>query len=424
MSMRDNGVVITGLAVHGPLGDTGDGFLAALLAGQSAITTWRSLDMSRSPAKIGGDFGDFDIMAKIRLQAASLAPDAGRALRRLAAPAPWSVRHTLSMALAAWQDAGAPDVAPERIAVIVGGQHINSNYIHRTSLQFLEEPEWIEAQCALQGLDTHHAAAVSELIGARGPLYTIGGACASGIHATRAAMREIQAGLADVAIVIGAIADLAPPDLHSLALMGALSTSRFAATPERASRPFDQDRDGFLPAHGGAVLVIESAAHASARAARSYADLLGAAVTADGSHLPQPTVDGQSRAMRLALGEARLAPGEVGLVSAHATSTAMGDSVELASIAEVFGAAADGLPVVATKAMTGHCLWSAALVETIAALLQVRAGRLHPAVNLDRPIAHFGLGLGAQRPHGPIIMKNAFGFGGINGVMILRANLP
>ena len=101
----------------------------------------------------------------------------------------------------------------------------------------------------------------------------------------------------------------------------------------------------------------------------------------------------------------------------------MGDTVELASIAEVFGAAADGLPVIATKAMTGHCLWSAALIETVAAVLQVRAGVLHPALNLDRPIPHGALALAAAQARSPIIMKNAFGFGGINGVLILRANV-
>lgn len=424
MFMPADPVAITGLAVHTPLGDTPALFVDALLAGRSAIGPWVSLDMSRSPAKIGGDMQALDIMAKIRAQAEKLDPIQRRLLRRLAAPAPWSVRHSLSMAMAAWQDAGISAADPARIAVVVGGQHINSNYIHTTSLQFAQEPEWIEAQCALQGLDTHHAAAVSELIGAQGPLYTIGAACASGVHAIRAAAMEIRAGLADIAVVIGAVADLAPPDLHSLALMGALSTTRFAATPARASRPFDADRDGFVPAHGGAVIVLEAAAHAAARGARQYGSLLGAGISSDGSHLPQPTLGGQTRAMRLALAEAGILPAEVGLVSAHATSTPIGDTVELASILDAFGQSANGLPVIATKALTGHCLWSAALVETVAALLQVRAGRLHGAPNLDTPIEHGGLSLTAAAPRGPVIMKNAFGFGGINGVLVLRADMP
>lgn len=421
--MASNPAVISGLAVHTPIADTQADFIDALLAGRSAITAWRGLEMGSSPARVGGDLSCLDIMAKLRTQAAALPPLQAKRLRRLAAPAPWSVRHSLSMALAAWQDAGSPRALPERIAVIVAGQTINSRYIQETAVRYTQEPDWIDAQFSLQSLDSHHAAVVSELIGACGPLYTVGAACASGVHALRAAHHEILSGEADIAIIVGAIADLAPADLHSLSMMGALATDP-AIAPSEASRPFDAARTGFVPSHGGAAIVLESAQHAAARGASIHGQLLSTAVSSDGSHLPQPTIHGQARTIRRALTTAGITTGDVGLISAHATSTSTGDPVELASILDVFAEAPPGLPVIATKGWIGHSLWSAALIEIVAALLMVQVNRLHRPANLTDPIAHGGLDLFAQAPRGPIIVKNAFGFGGINATVVLRGTSP
>ena len=419
-------VVVTGMSVNTPLGDSLEAFLEGLLAGRSALSKWKALDVSRCYAKVGADLSGYDTEAKLRSLEGRVPAEVFARARRLLPRIPWTTRLTVLMSLDAYLDAGLFEagVAPERTAALVAGHNINFNYQYQNRLQFADEPDFMDALLALQGLDTDHAGCVSEVLGILGPIYTVGAACASGNAALRAAVDEVRHHDVDAALVAGAVLDFSPVELHAMALMGAISFQSFNDDPPKASRPWDRRREGFVPAHGGGVLVVERLASARRRGARIYAEVLGVEAGSDGNHLPQPSEEGQVRLMRRLLDRCGLDPTEVDYVSAHATSTPLGDETEIRSLKRVFGPHAYALKVNAPKSILGHTCWAAPVVESVAAILQMRAGRLHPTINLDEPDPEVDLdvcrGPGAVEFAARVCMKNSFGFGGINCVSLLR----
>ncbi len=260
-------------------------------------------------------------------------------------------------------------------------------------------------------------------LGLRGPIYTVGAACASGNAALRCAIDEVRYHDVDCAIVVGAVLDFSPVELHAMALMGAITFTSFNDEPTRACRPWDTRREGFVPAHGGGALVVESLTSARRRGATIYAEVLGVEAGSDANHLPQPSEDGQARVMTKLLRQCGVAPEQVDFISAHATSTPLGDLTEIRSIKRVFGDHAPALKLNAPKSLLGHTCWSAPTVETIAAVLQMRAGKLHPSINIDDldPEVDLDICRGTTAVDWPvnILMKNSFGFGGINCVSLL-----
>jgi 3-oxoacyl-(acyl-carrier-protein) synthase len=418
-------VVVTGMSVNTPIGDTLDGFYEALMAGRSAVTEWKAFPTDRVYSKVGGDLSGYDIASKVASLAARIPPDVHKRLVRLAARVPWTTKLSMLLAVEGWVDAGLfdADYDPHRLAVIVAGHNLNALYQYQSRIQFDEEPDFIDGMTSLYSLDTDHAGCVSEVLGARGAIYTIGAACASGNVTLRSAVDEIRHHGAHAALVVGAVLEFAPIDVHAMALMGAISCQSFNTEPSRASRPYDVRREGFVPAHGGATLVLEELGAAMRRGARIYAEVLGCAANSDGCHLPQPSEDGQTRVMARLLEECGVQAHDVNYVSAHATSTPLGDLTELRSIRNVFGRHARKLKINAPKSILGHTCWSAPTVETVAALLQMQAGRLHRSINIDE--LDPGVDLDVCRD-GPIdhrvrvLLKNSFGFGGINAVSLWR----
>jgi len=306
---------------------------------------------------------------------------------------------------------------------VVAGHNLNALYQFNSRVQFEEEPDFIDGMTSLYSLDTDHAGCVSEVLQTRGPIYTMGAACASGNVALRTAIDEIRHHGAQTALVVGAVLEFAPVDVHAMAIMGAITFQSFNDEPARASRPYDTRREGFVPAHGGATLVLEDRDAAERRGARIYAEVLGCAANSDGNHLPQPSEDGQARVMTRVLADAGLRVDEVDYVNAHATSTPLGDLTELRSIKRVFGDHAPHLRINAPKSMLGHCCWSAPTVETVAGLLQMQAGRLHPSINIDELDPEVDLDVCRNGPvdhHVRVMLKNSFGFGGINCVSLWR----
>jgi 3-oxoacyl-(acyl-carrier-protein) synthase len=421
----DTRVVVTGMSINTPIGDTLDAFREALMAGRSAVTQWKAFPTDRVYSKVGGDLSAYDVDAKIASLKGRVPSDVRRRLSKLAARVPWTTKLSMLLAADGWADAGLFDVDydPHRTAVIVAGHNLNALYQYRTRVQFDEEPDFIDGMTSLYSLDTDHAGCVSEVLGARGPIYTMGAACASGNVTLRAAVDEIRHHGAQAALVVGAVLEFAPIDVHAMALIGAISYQSFNSEPSRASRPYDVRREGFVPSHGGATLVLEELRAAVRRGARIYAEVLGCVANSDASHLPQPSEDGQTAAIRRLLDECGMPPREVDYVSAHATSTPIGDLTELRSIENVFGAHARSLKINAPKSILGHTCWSAPTVETVAALLQMQARRLHPSINIDE--LDPGVRLNVCRD-GPIdhdvrvLLKNSFGFGGINAVSLWR----
>ncbi len=423
--MSSKRIVISGMSINTPLGDTLPGFLEALLAGRSAIKRWRFFDNSSVYSKVGADLSDYDVKAKLKAIEPQIEPDMYKRLRRLVPRAPFSTQLSLLLTALAWQNAGlaANVIDPTRIGVIVAGHNINSNYNFINRTQFDQEPDFIDGMLALHNLDTDHAAICSELAQARGAIYTVGAACASGNVALRCAIDEISVHDLDMVFIVGSALDMAPMDLHAMAILGAISYQSFNDAPYAASRPFDTRREGFVPAHGGAVLVVESLESAMRRGARIHAEVLGSEANADANHLPQPSAEGQTRVMTRLLKRTGVAPEDIDYVSAHATSTPLGDLTELRSIKAVFGKHATKLKINATKSMLGHTCWAAATVESVAAILQMNCGKLHPSINVDNLDPEIDLDVCLARPVEKdvrIFMKNSFGFGGINAVSLFK----
>jgi 3-oxoacyl-(acyl-carrier-protein) synthase len=416
-------IAVTGMAINTPLGDSLEAFREGLLAGRSAVSRWKQFADEPIYSKVGADLSDYDLPRAVQALEGRLPPEMHRRLRHLAARVPWSTQLSTLLASHAWLDAGLDRAAPapEKVGVVVSGHNISSGFSHRNYQEFVREPDFIDGMFFLHALDTDHAGCVSEVLAARGPIYTVGAACASGNVALRSAADEIRGHGVEVAVVVGPVMDLSPVDLHAMALMGAISYESFNDAPAVASRPFDVRREGFVPAHGGGVLVLEDMDAARRRGARVHAELLAAEAGSDGSHLTQPSQEGQTRVMRRALEQARLRPEQIDYVSAHAASTPLGDQVEARSIKEVFGPHVARLKVNAPKSLLGHTCCAAAVVETVAAILQMNAGVLHPSINIDELDPENDLDVCRGRPVAhPVryFMKNSFGFGGINAVSV------
>lgn len=413
-------VVVTGMATINPLGDQLETYLEALLAGRSGIGPWRTLDARHLECRVGGDLGDYDTSAAFARLRPRLPASMARGAQRLMRATNFSARLTMLTALDAWCDAGLSgvDVDPWRVSVPVGGHNVNSRYIAGNAARYREDPDTMDALAGIHGLDTNVAGCVAEALQARGPTMTLGGACASGNLALRAGWRDITSGEADIAVVAGAPFDMTEMDVHASATLSAVVVDpALQEDPTRASRPFDVKRAGFVPSHGAATIVLESLDHARARHARIHAELLGVYANGNGSHLPTPSWEMQARLVRALLDATGVPTEQVDYVNCHATSTPLGDGEESRALREVFRAHAARLRVNAPKSMLGHTCWAAPLVETIGGILQMQVGRLHPSINVDTQDPAIGLDVcreGAVDCDAQVMLKNAFGFGGIN----------
>jgi 3-oxoacyl-(acyl-carrier-protein) synthase len=420
VGQREKRIVITGMSIATPIGDELDTYYANLVAGKSAITNWRFFDQANVYSKIGGDLTGYDFEAKLARLKAKLPAEMFKRLRGFVKKAPFSTKFSALCAADAWADAGFSGVEfePTEGSVLVGGHNLNENYLIQNYRVFEhEDPDYIDPMAALHMLDTDHAGSVGEVVGWKGALYTMGGACASANVALRAAIDEIKHHDHRAVMLVGSVLEFSPMGVHAMGLMGAITIHSYNDTPAIASRPYDTKREGFVPSHGAGALVLEDLDSALARGAHIYAEVLGCTATSDGSHLPAPSTDGQARTITRLLGRAGIKPEQVDFVCAHATSTPLGDISEATAIKRVFGDHAKRLKVNAPKSMLGHTCWSAPVVETIAGLLQMKYGKLHPSINIDEIDPEIGLFVcpnEAVEHRIEIMLKNSFGFGGIN----------
>jgi 3-oxoacyl-(acyl-carrier-protein) synthase len=412
------------MGVVSVLGDSPETFYASLVAGRSGISQWKCPRDDRHYSRIGGDLSDFEIAAYLERNAARYPADQAARCLSLMRAAPRVGRLVAAAALQAWHDAALPgDVHQTRIGHVLGGHNLNMGYIVENTLTFhQEEPDYIEPLYGLHCLDTDVLSATSELVGLKGPMFTVGGACASGNLALISAVDLLRAGRADVMLASGAPIELEPVGLHSWALLDAISTRSFNDSPERASRPFDSLREGFVPSEGAGAIILETLATARARGAHIHAELLGASGTSDASRLTRPDLDGQRRAMCSALDDGGVSTDEVDYINAHATSTPLGDAVEVAAIKAALGSRAHRIAVNSTKSMIGHCLTAAGVVELIATILQMSHGVVHPTINQEQPDPDLDLDFvpnQAREAQIDIAMSNSFGFGGINSSIVV-----
>jgi len=418
-------VVITGMGAVTCLADNIPEFWSKLVEGRSGITNWKDMD-KRVECRVAGDMSDFDLDDHLGRVGANYPAELTKAARRVLRVTPNSGRLTATAALQAFVDAdlhsgsGGPD--PDRIGHVLAGHNFNTPSITENSRTFMDEPEFIDPLFGMVNLDTDVVGVVCELLGLRGPSYMVGGACASGNLAALSGLDMIRAGRADAVVVTGGPVCMDPLVVHSWVIIEALTFKSFNDEPSKASRPFDARREGFVPSEGAAAVVIESLASARRRGATVYAELLGGAAASDANRQTRPHQDGQERAMRGALADAGVDAGQVDYVNAHATSTPLGDAVEVAAVKAVLGEHALSTPMNATKSMIGHSLTSAGVIELVATTLQIEHGILHPTINQETEDPELGLDFvpnHAREYRVDTAISNSFGFGGINSCLVV-----
>ena len=407
-------IVVTGLGATTPVGGTATETWEAVMAGQSGVRLmpfdW--VETYQLPVKIAATIKQPPLEVLTKVETRRLDP-AGQ--------------YGLIAARDAWADAGTPEVDPERLGVVMGSGIGGVNTL-------LDQWDTLKEKGARRVfplavpmlMPNGPAAAVSLELNARAGAHTPVSACASGAEAIGYAMEMIRSGRADVVVAGGTEAAMHPMPIAGFAAMQALSTRN--DEPERASRPYDTGRDGFVLGEGAAVVVLESEAHARARGARVYAEVCGVGMSSDAHHIaaPDPEGGGAARAMREAVESAGLSPKDIVHINAHATSTPVGDIAESNAIRRAFGDEADHMPVSGTKSMTGHLLGAAGALETIFTILAVHH-RLAPAtINLEDfgPAISLDVIHGEHRklPDGDIAaLNNSFGFGGHNLALTVRS---
>ena len=404
-------VVITGLGAVTPLGGDVPSTWQAMLAGVSGV---RALDddwAQRLPCQIAARAAVDPATAIDRVQA--------RKLDRCE-------MFALLAAREAWADAGSPRVDAERLGVVVASG-IGGIGSVLAAYDTLKEKGWsrLSPFTVPMLMPNGSAGWISLELGAMAGVHTPVSACASGAEAIGYAIDMIRSGRADVVVAGGTEAAILELNVGAFAAMRALSLRN--DEPERASRPFDRGRDGFVLGEGAGILVLESQAHAAARGARVYAVAAGAGYSGDAHHIAQPDPEGAGAvlAIRRAMADAGVLAAQVTHVNAHATSTPAGDLVEAQAIAAALGEAASSVVVSATKSMTGHLLGGAGAVESVAAVLALRERTAPPTINLDDPEDDLGVEIAVkptdlhQRGSEPMaVINNSFGFGGHNVAVV------
>ena len=413
-------VVVTGMGLVTPLGVGVDRVWAELLQGASGVRRIESFDTSDLPAKIAG-----------QVPRGPLSEGGFTADDYLSSKEQRRVDDFIIFAVAAAQhaveDAGwikPVDAELERTGVMIGSGIGGLQGIAENAVKLEQQgPRRISPFFIPGSLINEASGAVSIRYGFRGPNHAVVTACATGAHAIGDAARLIELGDADVMVAGGAEAANCRLTVAGFAVMRALSTG-FNDEPGRACRPWDRDRDGFVLGEGAGMLVLEELEHARRRGAKIYGEVLGYGLSGDACHIsaPEASGDGARRAMAAALKRARLEPSDIDYINAHATSTPVGDPVEIAAVKTLFGPAAAQLSRSSTKTSTGHLLGAAGAVEAIFTLLALRDQIAPATLNLDNPSEGCDLDLVPLRATPRTIryaLSNSFGFGGTNAALVL-----
>ena len=408
--MSGRRVVVTGIGPVTPVGLGVEAFWSALVAGRSGIGPVTLFDSSEYPVGIAGEVRDFE-------------------------PSEWMDRREVrrtdrvvhlagAAARLAWDDAGKPPTEGSRAAVVMGtGIGGIGTFSQQLGVLNARGPGRVSPFTVPAMMPNAPAAHVAMDLGFTGPNTCIVTACAAGAHAVGEGYRYVREGIADVCLAGGAEAAIVPIAMAAFAQMGALSRNQDA---QRASRPFDAGRDGFVLSEGACVLILEDAEHAAARGARVYAEVAGYGASADAHHVTQPEPDGAAAVMAIqaALADAGETAEAVDHVNAHGTSTPLNDAAETRALKKALGDHAHQVAISSTKSMTGHLLGAAGAAEAAAASLAVQNGTVPPTINYETPDPACDLDYvpneARERPV-RLALSNSFGFGGHNAVLALRA---
>ena len=412
---RFNGtrVVITGMGAITPIGNTVEDFWQSCLAGRSGIGPVTQFDATGYPTQIVAEVRGFDPLDHMDRRHA----------RRMSRFSQFAIAGTRQALEQSELDLEKEDRA--RVGVLIGNGIGGLKDTEATVHTIGEKGGMrIDPFFLPRMLPNMAAAQISMLFGIKGYSNTVITACAAGTQAMGDAMDLIRSGRADVAITGGTEAALCELGLCGFAVIKALSTG-FEETPEKASRPFDAKRDGFVAAEGAAIFVLENLDHARRRNAPILAELAGYGACSDAYHLVAPCADGEgaARAINWALEDAGVRPEEVDYISAHGTSTKLNDAAETLAIKKTFGEMAYRIPVSATKSMVGHSFGAAGALEAVASVQTIQTGMIHPTLNYENPDPECDLDYvpnEARRADVDVVLKNSFGFGGQNACLVFK----
>src|SRR5688500_12475610 len=405
-------VVITGLGALTPVGNNTEEFWSSLKSGKSGIGPITRFDTTNYATRIAGEIRNFDELKYVDKKEA----------RRLD---PY-LKYAIATSVMAVEDAALDPAKVDgtRFGVLIGsGIGGITTLIEGEDARREKGADRVSPFVIPMLIVNMAAGLVSMRFGARGPNSSVVTACATGNHAIGDAFKIIERGDADIMIAGGAEAMIVPLTIAGFCSMKAMSTRN--DEPEKASRPFDAGRDGFVCGEGAGIVVLESLEHAVRRDARIYAEVAGYGMTGDAHHMtaPEPEGEGAARAMSEALRDGGLAPADIGYINAHGTSTPYNDKFETLAIKRVFGDHARRLPVSSTKSMTGHLLGAAGGIEAVATTLALHHGVLPPTINYDTPDPDCDLDYVpnvARKQDIEIALSNAFGFRGTNATLAFR----
>jgi 3-oxoacyl-[acyl-carrier-protein] synthase II len=407
-------VVVTGMGAITPLGNDVETFWQGLIAGRSGIETVTAFDPADYPCKIGGEVKDFepgDWMdpkdAKRNDRYTQLAVAAAR----------------MAMRDAGYADGERPN--PERFGCIIGTGIGGLDTIEKQTFRLWESgPRRVSPFMIPMLIGNMASGVVAIELGAMGPNYGVVSACATASHAFGDCVRILRAGEADIMLAGGAEASITRMGFAGFANMKAMAT-RYNDTPQKGSRPFDLDRDGFVMGEGAGILMLETLAHAKQRGARIYAELIGHAATCDAYHITSPDPEGRglNLCLRNALKDAGIAPTDIDYINAHGTSTPYNDRTETKAIKTVFGEHAYDLRISSTKSMTGHLLGAAGGIEAIACIRAITDGVIPPTINYETSDPECDLNYVPNEKveaEVNIALSDNLGFGGHNAAVIFK----
>jgi 3-oxoacyl-[acyl-carrier-protein] synthase II len=413
MEWNKRRVVVTGLGVITPLGSNVSKTWEAICKGASGVGRITTFDAADFPCQIAGEVKDFhpeDFIERKEIKKMDI-----------------FIQYALAAGSMAVEDAGLKidEGNADRVGVIVGAGIGGLNTIEKYHSVLLQSGHRRISPFFIPMLIANLAAGqISMRFGARGPNSCVTTACAAGTHSIGDAFKIIQRGDADTMIAGGSESVITPLTIAGFANMRALSTRN--DEPERASRPFEKDRDGFVMGEGAGIVVLEELESARARGARIYAEVIGYGMTADAYHMtaPDPEGHGVTNCMRMALRDAGITPDRVDYINAHGTSTPQGDLAETQAVKHVFGERAAMIAVSSTKSMTGHTLGAAGAIESAYTILAMRNGMIPPTINQDTADPECDLDYVPNRARPAkirVALNNSFGFGGTNTTLAFRA---
>ncbi len=396
-------VVITGIGAVTPLGLDFQETWESLKRGVSGISRCSRVDVDDIPWRAAGELKGFDARS-------IMTP---KEINRLD---PF-IHYALSAALAAYEDASLAR-REGNTAVTIGSSRGGVSRIEESLRAHYTEGRSLSAYLMPSTTISMAPSYIAYRLGIKGYCLGISNACASGTAAVGEAFRLVRTGYAEIALAGGTEAPLCRLCIEGYGRTGALSRGADAA----ASRPFDRDRDGFVLSEGACIVVVEEMQHALERGARIYAEIAGYATVSEGFHQTEPSEAGEAATMRLALRDAGVTTGDVGMISAHGTSTPSGDRTEASALREVFGPALKDIAVTANKSMTGHMLAASGALEIAAAAMGLHEGVVPPTINLFVPDPECGLDIASEllRRDIRVALSTSFGFGGVNAAVVLR----